>query len=140
MYNNRIATQPTSSSRSQVNGFSSVIGEKLTISAGKVTSDDIRVDGVIEVPLESDGRVLIGQTGRVSGNVTANVIIVAGEIRGDLFASEVEVQSTGSVYGNVHTQNLISERGAYIEGQVRMESVDESSDAVDDDSFEEVVD
>jgi cytoskeletal protein CcmA (bactofilin family) len=51
----------------------------------------------------------------------ANVVIVAGAVRGDILAEKLEIRSTGRVWGNVTAAAFATEEGAFLRGQVRME-------------------
>jgi cytoskeletal protein CcmA (bactofilin family) len=54
-------------------------------------------------------------------HLRANVVIVAGAVRGDITAEKVEIRSTGRVWGDVVTAALSTEEGAFLRGQIRME-------------------
>ncbi|MBE0408932.1 MAG: polymer-forming cytoskeletal protein, partial [Anaerolineales bacterium] len=55
------------------------------------------------------------------GELRANVVIVAGAVRGDITAEKVEIRKTGRVWGNVVTTALSTEEGGFLRGQIRME-------------------
>jgi cytoskeletal protein CcmA (bactofilin family) len=66
--------------------------------------------------------LVIGETGRVTcQQINANVVIVAGAVRGDITAEKLEIRSTGRVWGNVVAAAFATEEGAFLRGQVRME-------------------
>jgi hypothetical protein len=54
-------------------------------------------------------------------HLRANVVIVAGAVRGDITAEKVEIRSTGRVWGDVVTAAFATEEGAFLRGQIRME-------------------
>jgi cytoskeletal protein CcmA (bactofilin family) len=54
-------------------------------------------------------------------SLRANIVIVAGVVRGDITAEKVEIRKTGRVWGNVVTAAFSTEEGAFLRGQVRME-------------------
>jgi cytoskeletal protein CcmA (bactofilin family) len=70
--------------------------------------------------------LVIGETGRVTcKHVTANVVIVAGGLQGNVTAEKVEIRSTGRIWGDVVAAAFATEEGAFLRGQIRMEdSVD----------------
>jgi len=65
---------------------------------------------------------VVGETGRVTcENLRANVVIVAGAVRGNITAEKIEIRSTGRVWGDVVTAAFSTEEGAFLRGQIRME-------------------
>jgi cytoskeletal protein CcmA (bactofilin family) len=66
--------------------------------------------------------LVVGETGRVTCKVLqANVVIVAGAVRGDITTEKLEIRSSGRVWGNVVTAAFSTEEGAFLRGQVTME-------------------
>jgi cytoskeletal protein CcmA (bactofilin family) len=66
--------------------------------------------------------LVVGESGRVTcQQLRADVVIVAGAVRGDITAEKLEIRSTGRVWGNVVTAAFSTEEGAFLRGQVRME-------------------
>jgi bactofilin len=59
---------------------------------------------------------VIGRAAVLTAQVTAEVMIIAGEINGDVTASYVEMLSTARVRGNVTTPALVIHEGAVFEG------------------------
>jgi cytoskeletal protein CcmA (bactofilin family) len=63
-------------------------------------------------------------------HLRANVVIVAGAVRGDITAEKLEIRSTGRVWGNVITAAFSTEEGAFLRGQVTMEDKVEIGEVV----------
>ena len=58
-------------------------------------------------------------------------VIVAGAVKGNIFAQKVEIRSTGRVWGDIVTTAFSTEEGAFLRGQIRMEdAVDLGLDAI----------
>ena len=77
----------------------------------------LRVDGHFQGTIETDGKVLIGQTGEALTDIKARLVVVGGAVRGNIFATErVILLSTGVVNGNIITPSLIMEDGVTFEG------------------------
>ena len=87
-----------------------------TYVTGNIQSDeDIRIDGTIEGDLTCRGKVIIGHTGRLKGNVKCSTIELMGAIEGNIKASEITVlRSTAVMTGNIETEVLEVESGAHI--------------------------
>lgn len=91
---------------------------------GKLSGDeDLLVDGrfrgEIQVP---EHQVTIGGDGRVEGEVRANAIVVEGEVRGNLTASQqVLVRASGRVHGDIRAPRVALDQGCRFKGAIDME-------------------
>lgn len=70
---------------------------------GKVTSrGTLRIDGLVDGEISTDGDVVVGESGCVSAQIRARNIVVAGKVRGNLMpAGRVEIHSTASLEGGI---------------------------------------
>ena len=85
-------------------------------------SGGVRIEGSFEGEIALRGLLVVGETGKVTGQqLRANVVVVAGAVRSDITAEKLEIRSTGRVWGNVVTAAFATEEGAFLRGQVRME-------------------
>lgn len=75
-----------------------------------------RIDGNFKGKIESETMLIIGETGLVEADVHVGQIIINGELKGTIQATDrVEIHSKGRVIGNVVTPRLVVEEGAYLE-------------------------
>jgi cytoskeletal protein CcmA (bactofilin family) len=82
----------------------------------------VRIEGAFEGEIALRGLLVVGSTGRVTcPHLRANVVVIAGAVRGDITAEKVEIRSTGRVWGDVVTAAFATEEGAFLRGQIRME-------------------
>lgn len=99
----------------------SVIASDLTIAGQQVlliSQGRLQVDG--EVRGDINGReVVIGQSGAVSGTVTAQSIDVRGKVSGALRGASITLQSTARVEGDITKMLLVIQEGAHFDGNVR---------------------
>jgi len=85
-------------------------------------SGGVRIEGAFEGDIAIRGLLVVGESGRVTcQDLRANVVIVAGAVRGDITAEKVEIRATGRVWGNVTTAAFATEEGAFLRGQITME-------------------
>ena len=89
------------------NTFSGMTHNALTAETtivGKIVSQkDIRIDGTLEGRLECQGKVVIGETGQVIGDIVAVNAEVVGRITGNVMVAEMLVlkgRYTGSTVGD----------------------------------------
>lgn len=87
-----------------------------TFVTGNVQSEeDIRIDGTIEGNLTCRGKVIIGHTGRIKGNVFCATLDLMGVVEGNIKASDISIlRSTAVMTGNIETEVLEVEPGAHI--------------------------
>jgi cytoskeletal protein CcmA (bactofilin family) len=48
-------------------------------------------------------------------------VIVAGAVRGNITTQKLEIRASGRVWGDVVTTAFVTEEGAFLRGQIRME-------------------
>jgi cytoskeletal protein CcmA (bactofilin family) len=100
----------------------SVLGSGVAWKGQLNGSGGVRIEGAFDGEIALRGLLVIGETGRVTcQELRANVVVVAGAVRGDIIAEKVEIRSTGRVWGNVVTAAFATEEGAFLRGQIRME-------------------
>ena len=89
---------------------------------GKLTFEGtVRVDGQFSGEIETEGGLIIGETAQVQAQIKAGRVVVEGQVRGDLCAEvDLEVRATARIQGNVMSPSLSVDRGAIIEGQIKM--------------------
>ena len=77
----------------------------------------IRIDGSYSGTISVDGTLVVGPTGRVKAEVNASNIIISGEVIGNLTAEKnIEVHTSGKVYGNVASPTVTIHEGAVFQG------------------------
>ena len=105
-----------------------VIGADSTITGELAIQGTVRVDGSIEGDIRADW-VIVGETGRIRGNVQARMMVVGGRIDGNIDASEiVELKDKAQIFGEICTAKLTVSEGALFDGQSSMKRKKETSE------------
>ena len=91
------------------------------ISSGTSMIGNLCSDGVIRIDGEvfgdvSANSVTVGQTGRVDGTVHAKEVIILGCVTGSIDGTDVHIESTARVQGDVRHSVLSVKPGAQIDG------------------------
>ena len=99
----------------------SVLGNDLTISGQQLT---ISSKGALRVEAEINGdlncvRLEVGKNARVTGTVTAEDIVVHGQVHGTIRGNRVTLENSANVEGDVHHRSLKIIEGAHFEGRSR---------------------
>jgi len=96
------------------------IGKSVVIKGELSGSEDLYVDGSVEGKIELRNHSLtVGPNGKVKADVTAKAVVIQGKLDGSVNASDrVELRKTAVVTGDVTTQRIAIEEGAYLQGKV----------------------
>lgn len=99
------------------NIVNSIIGEGSDFKGEFKINGLLRIDGTFKGTIETEGKVLIGQTGEAVTDIKAKVVVIGGTVQGNIFAGErVILLSTGIITGNIITPILVMEDGVIFEG------------------------
>jgi cytoskeletal protein CcmA (bactofilin family) len=109
----------------------SVIEPLLNIKGDLRSDGDLQVNGKINGDVQCV-RLTVGRSGCIIGNITADELVVLGEVRGIIRACRVIMRETARVKSEVFHQELVIEKGAWFEGvsRVRKDAMGMKSDAI----------
>lgn len=99
----------------------SVIGPDLAIVGQKITlvcKSALVIAGEVSGDIHGDD-VTVGQSGKVTGTVSARTLTIHGEINGTLRAETVALYATARINGDIVQKNLVIAEGAQFDGRVR---------------------
>ncbi len=111
----------------EVNGktviSNSVIGRENAFS-GEFRSDGLlRIDGDFKGVIKGYGVVLVGEKGRIVGDIYARMVRIGGRIKGNVYALErVDILSTGKLHGDMWTKKCQAEEGMVFTGQSKIDT------------------
>ena len=82
---------------------------------------DFRLDGTLEGNFQSDGKLVVGQTGIINGNIHCDNANIIGTVNGNLTVGELlSLHATSRVTGDILTNQLSIEPGAVFTGRCHM--------------------
>jgi len=95
------------------------IGTDIT---GDIKSNgDIRIDGSLTGSLNTKGKVVIGPTGKVNGEVICKNSEVSGIIEGKISVGQLlNLKASSKIHGDIATSKLSIEPGAIFTGNCKM--------------------
>lgn len=76
----------------------------------------LRVDGKLEGSVDNARHVIVGDGGKIVGDVTAEMVVCGGEIEGNVCADMLEVLAQACIKGDIRAKKMIVEEGGRIEG------------------------
>ncbi|HLX85265.1 MAG TPA: polymer-forming cytoskeletal protein [Terriglobales bacterium] len=96
------------------------IGKSVVIKGELSGSEDLYVDGSVEGKIELRNHSLtVGPNGNVKADVSAKAVVVQGKLEGAVTASDrVDLRKSAVVNGDVTTQRIAIEEGAFLRGKV----------------------
>jgi cytoskeletal protein CcmA (bactofilin family) len=101
-----------------------IIRKGTEISGDVTCSGDIRIDGRLKGTLSSEGKVVVGQSGVIDGEIMCKNADISGTIKAKLVVKELlQLKATANIHSDINTNKLSIEPGANFTGSCNMGSV-----------------
>lgn len=85
------------------------------------SSGDIRIDGSLTGNLNTKGKVVIGPTGRVNGEIVCKNCEISGIVEGRVVVNQLlNLKASSKIQGDIVTSKLSIEPGALFSGTCKM--------------------
>ncbi len=96
------------------------IGKSVLIRGELSGSEDLYLDGEIEGNVDlRDHSLIIGPNGRIKATISARDLVVHGRLEGNVTATgRVELKKSCTLIGDVTTQRIVIEDGAFFKGAI----------------------
>jgi cytoskeletal protein CcmA (bactofilin family) len=92
-----------------------------TIEGNIVCNGNLRIDGNLTGRIECKGKVVIGSTSRIEGELNCANADIMGSMKGNLYVTEkTSLKSTCVFEGDIYTESLAIEPGAKFNGNCQM--------------------
>lgn len=109
------------SSKSLLDSVETLIGANASFEGNIKTDRTIRIDGKITGNIETTAGVLVGSEAVIEGNITAEIIMLGGTVKGNITAQDgIEILPKAKMLGDIKTNILTIAEGAYFEGKSQM--------------------
>lgn len=91
------------------------------------SNGDIRIDGSLKGNLNTKGKVVIGPTGKINGEIICKNSEVSGIIEGKISVSQLlNLKASSKIFGDIVTSKLAIEPGARFTGNCNMRDTDDN--------------
>jgi cytoskeletal protein CcmA (bactofilin family) len=102
------------------------IGKSVQIKGELTGSEDLYLDGEIEGNIDlRDHSLIIGPNGKIKAGITARDLVVHGKVEGNVTATgRVELRKSCTLVGDVSTQRIVIEDGAFFKGAIDIKEKD----------------
>ncbi|MFP3860236.1 MAG: polymer-forming cytoskeletal protein [Bacteroidales bacterium] len=98
-----------------------IIGVGTEITGDINTNGDIRIDGFLSGNIITEGKLVVGETGKIKGEVNCKNSEVLGMIEGKIKVKELlTLKSSARIYGDIITKKLSIEPGSMFTGNCNM--------------------
>ena len=98
-----------------------VIGNGTTFKGDIESNGDIRIDGKLIGSVKSNGKILVGPTGIIEGDIFCKQAEISGNVKGNIKTEELTaLKSTSVVEVDLTTKQLLIEVGAQFTGKCVM--------------------
>ena len=111
----------TNGGRPRANDLSAFIDEGSEIEGKYTFSGTVMLNGTFRGDITSTDTLIIGEKGVAHATIRAGVIVVSGQVFGNLIATErVELRRPARVFGDIDSPVVVLEEGVLFEGHCRM--------------------
>ena len=98
-------------------GVQALLGPGLVVEGKLSFEGQVRIDGTFTGEITTTGGLIVGETAKISAEITCGSIVVNGEVNGNIHASEsVELHKPARVKGDITTPSLSIDKGVYFDG------------------------
>ncbi len=83
----------------------------------------VRSDAILKGQIDTNDVLVVGEHARIDAEINCGTVVVDGEVNGNIHAKTgVELHRAARVKGNIETPSFALERGARLQGAVKMGS------------------
>ncbi|NCU31805.1 MAG: polymer-forming cytoskeletal protein [Candidatus Moranbacteria bacterium] len=109
------------SSNNELHPSINFIGVGTSIKGEISSTGDFRIDGTLNGAISSKGKIVIGQSGTVDGELNCQNADISGEIKARVIVKELlTLKATAKINGDLFTGKLAIEPGAIFTGTCDM--------------------
>ena len=105
-----------------------------TVKAAAAAPGLLRIDGTAKGAIDHTGTVIVGRSAAVSGNLSATIIIVEGQVEGDLRATQaLRIMASARIVGDLCAPRVAVAKGSQLRGRITTQRPSASSPSELDD-------
>lgn len=97
------------------------IADGVMIRGDIISPASLRIDGQVDGQIIAQGEVVVGETGRVKGNIASRNLLIAGHVEGNITSQgRIEITPAGKLLGDVECDTFIVKEGGKFLGHCQM--------------------
>jgi len=110
--------------KNEIQGAVNIIGVGTVITGDIQSKGDIRIDGTLKGAVKTTGKVVVGRSGTIEGDIECNNADIAGSLNAKITVSQLlSLKATAKLTGDLVTNKLAIEPGAAFTGHCSMGAV-----------------
>ena len=114
------------------------IGDGTLFKGDLSVTKSLRINGTVIGNIKEAANVIIGETAKVKGNISANYIVIDGTVEGNITATEsIELLNKSKVTGDITTVLLSINEGAVFKGKSIMLEKEENGEEIHEENIQE---
>jgi cytoskeletal protein CcmA (bactofilin family) len=103
------------------NALKNTLNSDVEIKGNLKFSGELVFDGKLEGEIQTDGTLQLGEGAVISGNISAQTVIVRGKVNGNIAAKEkIEIKSKAELFGDIKSAKLVIEEGVTFVGKTEV--------------------
>ncbi|MFP4619151.1 MAG: polymer-forming cytoskeletal protein [Spirochaetaceae bacterium] len=101
--------------------YSTTLGRATKLSGKLTYTESLRINGIFEGEIVSEGSLYIAEGAKVKADITAETVILGGTVYGDVVASgKIELLSTCRLFGDIKAPCVRIADGVVFKGKCEM--------------------
>jgi cytoskeletal protein CcmA (bactofilin family) len=105
-------------------GTLSFLGSEVTITGNIGGQGNLHIDGRVDGDVNC-ASLIVGHSGQVNGNITADDAKIAGTVTGTVAAKVLTIEASARITGDLSYDSVSVETGAQVDGRVKRLSREE---------------
>lgn len=103
------------------NTSKNVLNNDVEIKGNLKFSGELTFDGKLEGEITTDGVLHLGERASVTGNISAQSVVVRGKVNGNVTAKEkIDIKSKAELFGDIRSAKLVIEEGVTFVGKTEV--------------------
>jgi cytoskeletal protein CcmA (bactofilin family) len=89
----------------------------------------VRIDALFKGSIQTDDVLIVGEHAKIQADIVCGTVIIQGQVNGNIRAKNgVELRASARVRGDIETPSISAEKGAFLQGALRMESAERKAE------------
>ena len=107
--------------KGNANPTTSLLSKEIKIEGDIQGSENLQVEGNFKGSIKLARDIYIGPTGVVEADVEADIVVIQGQLSGNVTArKQLQIQSSGKLMGDCTAHSIDIKEGALFEGRSKM--------------------
>jgi len=121
----------------QADQVGTIVGSSVHLTGAIKDASDINIFGSVDGEVLSEEKVVIEESARVKGPITAREVIISGFVNGTITAKDrIELNASGTIKGNIDTKELLIHTGSAFIGKCVMPEKETGEPLEEGETFE----